>query len=90
VVLVSQELHALLEISGQEVLSKVHALKLLHGLELLFALHASIVEGLVLSLDALYFPLYFLLPVTILNLTTFVIFKFEFSNLLKLMFFFDL
>lgn len=86
---VTQELHALLEVSGQEVLRKVHALKLLHGLKLLFALHASIVECLVLSLDALYFPLYFLLPVAIFNLTAFVIFEFEFSNLFKLMFFLD-
>ena len=80
VVFVSQKLHARFEIVRQEVLSNMHALQLVHGLLLLLPLHPSVLKSLVLDLDPLNLLLDFLLPVTIINLSSLVIFILKLSD----------
>jgi len=90
VVLVGQELHALLEVISQEVFGNVEALKLVHGLDLLLALHASVIESLVLLLDALDLFLDLHLPLAVLELATFMVLVLELTNFFELLLLFDL
>lgn len=78
-------MHALQEVSGEEVLRDVHALELLHGLKLLLSLLSGVLEGLVLLLDAADLSFDFVLPIGVLKLPPLVIFIFELSNFFKLM-----
>ena len=67
-ILVSQALHALLEIGSQETLCNIEALELGNSIQLLFSLLSSIFKRLILLLDPLYFSLNLLLPLSLLSL----------------------
>lgn len=81
-VLVSQNLHAFLEVRREEALGDVKALQLLDGVELLLSFLSGILQGLVLLLYPLYFSLDFLLPLCFLGLSALVIAVLVLPNLL--------
>jgi hypothetical protein len=89
-VVISQELHRVFESAREEVLCKRKTLQLVHGLDLLFSLDSSIVESLVLLLNACNLFLDFLFPIVPLSLLALVALSFEFSNLIDFRFFFHL
>ena len=82
-VLVGQELHALLEVGGEKLLCNVQALKFVHGLDLLLSLSSSVLECLVLLFDSGDLSLDLRLPVAILKLSTLVILVLKLSYLFK-------
>jgi len=89
VLLICQNLHTFLEVSCQESLSNIEALKLRNGVKLLLTFVASILERLILLLYPLYFSLDFLLPLGLLSLPPFVIALLVLPDLVQLVLFLD-
>ena len=87
--LICQNLHTFLEVSCQESLSNIEALKLRNGVKLLLTFVASILERLILLLYPLYFSLDFLLPLGLLSLPPFVIALLVLPDLVQLVLFLD-
>ena len=88
-VFISQELHALFEITAQEIFCNIKALQFVHSLKLLLSLASSNIKILVLNLDSLDLFLDFTLPFLVVISLSLVILIFELPNLLNLMFFFN-
>ena len=89
VILIRQNLHTFLEISCQESLSNIEALKLRDCIKLLLSFVASILKRLILLLYPLYFSLDLLLPLGLLSLPPFVIALLVLPDLVQLVLFLD-
>jgi len=87
VLVFGQVLHRSHEAALQELFGQVEALELVHGLDLLLSPSTSIVESLVLLLDARDLTLDLLFPVVVVALLTLLVLSFEFADLLQLGFF---